>query len=78
MLEGPILVSFGAWEVGVLVCVCVSVICLVIWLCVTSALIVSVVLVYMWVNVNVAVCDFVHKCEYVCLSVYVKQFHVYL
>ena len=32
----------------------------------------------MGVNVNEAVCDFVHKCESVCLSAYVKQLHVYL
>ncbi len=32
----------------------------------------------MWVNVNVSVCDLLHKCTSVCLSVYVKRFHVYL
>ena len=32
----------------------------------------------MWVNVNVIVCDFVHKCKSVCLSATVKRIHVYL
>ena len=32
----------------------------------------------MWVNVNVTVCDFLHKCKCVCLRVDVKVVHVYL
>ncbi len=32
----------------------------------------------LWVNVNVRVCDPVHKIKSVCLSAYVKRFHVYL
>ena len=31
----------------------------------------------MRVNDNVAVYDFVHKCESVCLAAYVEQFHIY-
>ena len=57
----------------------VFVLCLVfLVVCVTSTLIVYVVQIYMWVNVNVIVCDFVHKCKSVCLCADVKGIHVYL
>ena len=49
---------------------------LLIVVCVTSTLIICIV--YEKVNVNVAVSDFVHMCESVCLSAYEKYFHVYL
>ena len=43
MLREPIPVAYGVWEVGVFVCVCVSVMCLVcLVVCVTSTFIVCV------------------------------------
>ena len=56
-----------------LVCVCVSVICLVfLVVCYEYIDCLSIV------NVNMADCNFVQKCKSVCLSAYMKQFYVYL
>ena len=47
-------------------------------MCVACIASISVVKVFVFVYVNVIVCDFVHQCKSVCLSACVQVFHVNL